>query len=407
VGRGIHRLTPAKVRAAKVGRHADGGNLYLDVEQGANGLTRKWLFRYAIDGRERHMGLGPAHTIGLAEARERARTARQQLLDGIDPIEARIGRIAEQRLATMQAITFEEAARQYIDSHDAAWRSAKHRREWANTLKVYAYPIIGSLPVQGITVDLVLRVLRPIWETKTETASRLRGRIEAVLDFAKARQLRNGDNPAAWDVLQHLLPQPSKLQPKRHLSALPYTDVGALTAELRKLKGGAPRALEFLILTAVRSGEVRGARWSEIDGGVWTIPPERTKTHREHRVPLCSRALEILDEMRAVRTGDLVFEGLRGAISIQGLLYMLLRLGRKGITVHGFRSTFRDWCGARTNFPREVAEMALAHRIGNATENAYARSDLFEKRRRLMAAWGEFCATQSTGDVVPIKRGRS
>jgi integrase len=397
---GIHRLSAARVRTAKVGRHADGGNLYLDVKQGARGLTKKWVFRYAVDGHEYWMGLGALYTIGIAEARERARAARQQLLDGIDPIEHRKARIAEQRLAAMQALTFREAALQYIDSHDGGWRSPKHRRDWIDTLNAYVHPVIGGLPVQAISVDLVLQALEPIWLEKTETASRLRGRIEMVLDFAKARGLREGDNPASWDVLQHLLPKPSRVKPKQHFKAMPYADVGQFMAELRELDGGAGRALEFLILTAARSGEVRGARWDEIDGNVWTIPPPRTKAHREHRVPLCARAVEILAEMRAVRTGDLIFEGRRGAISVQGLLDVLSHTGRKGITVHGFRSTFRSWCGARTNFPREVAEMALAHRIGDATEQAYARDDLFDKRRKLMDAWGKFCAAPSAGDAV-------
>jgi integrase len=401
---GIHRLSPAWVRTAKVGRHADGGNLYLDVKQGARGLTRKWIFRYAVDGHESWMGLGPLHTVGLAEARERARAARQQLLDGIDPIEHRKARITEQHLAGRRALTFREAALQYIDSHDGGWRSPKHRRDWIDTLNTYVHPVIGGLPVQAISVDLVLLALKPMWLEKTETASRVRGRIEMVLDFAKARGLREGDNPASWDVLQHLLPKPGKVKLKRHFEAMSYADVGQFMAELRKLDGGAVRALEFLILTAARSGEARGARWDEIDGNVWMIPPPRMKAHREHRVPLCVRALEILDEMRAVRTGDRIFEGRRGAISVQGLLDVLSHTGRKGITVHGFRATFRSWCGARTNFPREVAEMALAHRIGNATEQAYARDDLFDKRRKLMDAWGAFCSAPSVGgDVVPIR----
>jgi integrase len=355
------------------------------------------------------MGLGATHTIGLAAAREKARAAREQLLDGIDPIEARNARVAEQRVASMRALTFREAAQQYIESHDAGWRSEKHRREWVDTLDRFVHPVIGSLPVNAITVDLVLRVLRPIWETKNVTASRLRGRIEMVINFVKAQKLFQGDNPAGWETLQHLLPKPKRVHRKEHFDALPYDQIGAFLAALCKLDGVPARGLEFLILTAARLGEVRYARWSEIDGDIWTVPAEHTKAHREHRVPLCARALEILDEMRSVRTCDLIFPGRNGKqpLGAGALLQAIERLGHKGsITVHGFRSTFRDWCGARPNFPREVAEMALAHQIGDATEQAYARDDLFEKRRKLMAAWADFCAAPSapaSGSVTPLR----
>jgi integrase len=398
---GIHRLSPARVRKAKVGRHADGGGLLLDVRQGARGLNRKWVFRYAVDGLEYWMGLGPLHTVGLAEAREQARIARAQLRDGISPIEARRSQVAERRLASTQAVTFREVARQYIDDHDAEW-TAKHHQEWIDTLNTYVHPVFGDLPVRAINVDLVLQTLKPIWETKTQTASRLRGRIQMILDAAKSRQLFQGDNPASWDVLQHLLAKPSKVKPRAHHEALPFDDVGALMADLRKLDGPAPRALEFLILTAARAGEVRLATWDEIDGDIWTVPASRMKACKEHRVPLCERAVAILAEMRKVRDrSNLIFPGHGGPA---GLRRVLDRLGRD-VTVHGFRSTFRDFCGARTNFPREVAEMALAHRIGDATEQAYARHDLFEKRRRLMDAWGEFCdAPPAAGaDVVPLR----
>jgi integrase len=394
---GIHRLSPTRVRTAKTGRHADGGNLYLDVKQGANGPTRKWVFRYAVDGREYWMGLGPLHTVGLAEAREAARMARAQLRSGISPIQARRLQVAEQKLASMQAVTFREAARQYIDDHDVEW-TAKHQREWVDTLNAYVHPVFGDLPVRSVNVDLVLQALKPIWESKTQTASRLRGRIEMVLDSAKARQLRDGDNPADWNVLQHLLAKPSKVKPRAHHEALPFDQIGSFMAGLRKLDGSATRALEFLILAAARAGEVRLATWEEIIDDVWAIPASRMKARREHNVPLCSRALEILDEMRAVRDqSSLIFPGHGGPA---GLRRVLAQLGCD-VTVHGFRSTFRDWCGARTNFPREVAEMALAHRIGDATEQAYARHDLFEKRRKLMDAWGRYCDTPSvTGAVV-------
>jgi integrase len=406
-GREINRLSPGKVRTAKAGRHADGGGLLLQVTPGASGLSKSWIFRYALHGRERFAGLGPLHTVSLSEAREKARAMRQQLLDGVDPLEAKEARIMEQRLASTRALTFKQAAQQYIDSHDAGWRSAKHRREWADTLNAYAFPIIGSLPVQAVNVDLVLQVLRPIWQTKTETASRVRGRIELVLDLAKARGLREGDNPADWATLKHLLPPRSKVHRKQHFEALPYTEVGAFMAGLRKLDGAPARALEFLVLTAARFGEVRGAVWDEVDGDVWTIPAARTKAHREHRIPLCRRAAEIIAEMRALQQSDLIFPGRSGHAPLgqMSLLQVIERLGRKGVTAHGFRSTFRDWCGARTNFPREVAELALAHRIGDAAEQAYARDDLFQKRRKLMEAWGAFCSTpQIGGKVLTMQR---
>ncbi len=407
MGREINRLSPGKVRTAKAGRHADGGGLYLQTTPGAHGLSKSWIFRYALRGRERFMGLGPLHTVSLAEAREIARQARQLLLNGVDPVDAKSARIAKARIESIKAKTFQEAAREYIDSHDAGWRSAKHVREWTDTLARFVYPVFGDLPVQAVNVDLVLQVVRPIWETKTETASRVRGRIEMVLNFAKARGLREGDNPASWAVLKHVLPPRAKVHRKQHFEALPYTEVGAFMAKLRKLDGSAARALEFAILTACRFGEVRGATWNEVEGDVWTIPAARTKAHREHRVPLCKRSAEIVEEMRSMQQGELIFPGRSGHAPLgqMTLLNVLERLGRKGTTVHGFRSTFRDWCGARTNFPREVAELALAHRIGDAAEQAYARDDLFQKRRKLMEAWGAFCSTpQIGGKVLTMQR---
>jgi integrase len=388
--------------------YPDGGNLYLRVEQGAHGPTKSWLFRYAIHGRERLMGLGALHQFSLSEARDRARAARQLLADGIDPIDAKRARKAEAKLAALQALTFKQAAIEYIKAHDAGWRSERHRRQWADTLEQFAYPLIGNLPVGVINIELVLQVLKPHWQSKTETMSRVRGRIEAILDFAKARGLRDGDNPASWRTLKHLLPARSKVQWIEHLAAVPYQEIGAFMAELRKLDGIAARALEFVVLTAARTGEVRMAEWSEINGGeLWTIPAARTKAHREHRVPLCKRALEIVEEMRELRTGcPYIFPGqdLHKPLGVVAVRQTLRRL-HPTATVHGFRSSFRDWCGSMTNFPREVAELALAHRIGNAAEQAYSRADLFEKRRKLMEQWCRYCSTPSRegGVITPLR----
>lgn len=348
------------------------------------------------------MGLGSVRDRSLAEAREIATQARKLLLDGNDPLEARRATLAEKRVARIPVTTFKQAAREYIDVHEKGWRSAKHTKDWVVTLDTYAHQFIGDLPVSAINTDLVLQVLRPIWERIPDTASRVRGRIEMVLDACAARGLREETNPARWAVLKHLLPKPSKVKPKEHYEALPFEQVGAFMAELRELDGPAPRSLEFLVLTAARAGEVRLATWDEVQGKTWVIPKERMKAAREHRVPLCDRALEILEEMREVRgRSPLIFPGHGGPA---GLRRVLERMGVDA-TVHGFRSTFRDWCGARSNFPREVAEMALAHRIGNATEQAYARSDLFERRRKMMDAWCAFCSAPIVGAevVVPMR----
>jgi integrase len=408
--RRINRLSPARIRTAKRGMHADGGGLYLRVAEGPHGLNRGWLFRYGVGGRERYCGLGALHTVSLAEAREKAKQCRQLLLDGLDPIDVRKARVAENRLASVRAMTFEEAAKACIASHSAGWRNVKHGLQVRKTIETYALPVIGKLPVQAVDTGLVLKIIEPIWETKTETASRLRGRIEAVLDWAKARGLRASENPARWDGhLDHLLPAKGKLRKVQHLRALPYADVAAFMAELRKDGSISARALEALILTATRSGEVLGARWDEVDldARVWTIPPSRTKAHREHRIPLCNRAVEILTELHKVRTCEFVFPGrsFQKPLGEMSLLQVIERLGRTAeTTAHGFRSSFRTWVAERTNFQREVGEAALGHVNGDRVEASYQRGDLFEKRRRLMDAWADYCAKPAmAGEVVPLK----
>ena len=386
------------------GRYGDGGGLYLSVKSAE---ARSWVFRYVRAGKMREMGLGPASgraAISLADARRKARTLHDIHREGRDPLEERKAGRALQAAEAAKAVTFAEAADRFITAHRAGWRNAKHASQWSATLVAYAYPVIGSLPVNQIDTGLVLKVLEPIWNGKPETASRLRGRIESVLDWAKARGHRQGENPAVWKGhLKNLLPARSKVRRVKHHAALPYAEIGSFVADLHEQDGTAARALEFLILTAARTGEVIGARWLEIDLSerLWIIPGERTKTGKEHRVPLSTRAFDILDQLP--HDGDRVFE-----LSNMAFLMLLRRMGRSDITAHGFRSSFRDWCAERTNFPSEVAEMALGHAVGDKVEAAYRRGDLFEKRRQLMDAWAAFCAQPpSKGERVVSIRGKS
>jgi integrase len=364
-----------------------------------------------LNGRARHMGLGALHTVSLAEAREKAARCRKLLLDGIDPIEARNGQRVQSRLNAAKALTFSACATAYIQAHRTGWKNAKHADQWTNTLATYAEPVFGSLPVQEIDTGLVMRALEPIWQNKPETASRLRGRIESILDWAKVRGLRNGDNPARWrGHLDHLLPARSTIQPVEHHPALPYDEMGSFMSQLREQPGISARALEFVILTAARTSEAIGALWKEFDleAKVWTIPAERMKAKREHRVPLAPRTVEILEEMRSTTNSDFIFPNGRTKkpLSNMSLLTLLKRMNRADLTTHGFRSSFRDWAAECTNYPREVAEAALAHTLSDKTEAAYRRGDLFEKRRGLMNAWERHCKSgkQKDAQVVPIRK---
>jgi integrase len=351
------------------------------------------------------MGLGPLHTISLAEARTKAREARQLRLEGIDPIEARNAKRAEAKLEVAKSMTFEQCAASYIASHAAGWKNPKHAKQWPSTLQTYVYPVFGRLPVQTIDVGFVMRVLEPIWQTKPETASRVRGRIESILDWAKARGYRNGENPARWrGHLNNLLPARSKAKRAvrqttgrdEHHPALPYFDLPAFMSELRQHAEVEARALEFTILSAARTNEVVGMHWREVDlaKGVWTVPAERMKADREHRVPLSDDALTIL---RGLETAGRVFP-----IGPTAMLeFLRYQLKRDKITVHGFRSSFRDWASECTTVPREVVEMTLAHAISDKVEAAYRRGDLFQKRRDLMDAWGRYAAG-SEAEVVPL-----
>ncbi len=359
------------------------------------------------------MGLGPLHTVLLADARQEAEKCRKLLRDGFDPINERRVRRTRQQVESAKAMTFRDCADAYIKSHSAGWKNAKHASQWQNTLNTYVYPAFGDLPVQAVDTGLVIKVLEQIWTVKTETASRVRGRIEAVLDWASARKYREGENPARWrGHLDKLLPARSKVQKVRHHAALPFDQIGNFMASLREQNGVAARGLEFQILTAARPGEAIGARWEEVDftQSVWAIPEERMKGDREHRVPLSPPAVALLRGMKEIAQSDFVFPGARSGRPLSNMAFLMLlkkRMGCGDLTAHGFRSTFRDWAAERTAYPAEAAEMALAHAVNNKVEAAYRRGDLFEKRRRLMIDWGVFCeitlTEADTGNVVSLQ----
>lgn len=397
MGRQIDKLSARKVETLRAaGRHSDGGGLYLNVTEAGG---RSWLFMYKVTGRRREMGLGSVRDVPLAQARKLAAQARQQLAAGVDPLSVR-------RKPT--GMTFGEAATALVESMSPSWRNAKHRAQWTMTLNVYCAPLT-TMSTSDVSTDDVLRVLKPLWLTKPETASRLRGRIERTLDFAKARGMRSGENPARWrGHLDALLPKRAKLT-RGHHKALPFDEVPHFAGQIRSMSGIAPAALEFAILTAARSGEVLGARWSEIDlaNRVWTVPAERMKGGREHRVPLSGRTVKIIRAMEAVRSSAFVFPGNKAESPLSSMaLEMIMRRARTDATVHGFRSSFRDWSGESTSFPRDVAEAALAHLVGDATERAYRRGDALEKRRALMEAWASFCDGAERGKIVAIAGGR-
>jgi integrase len=391
-------LSARKVETTKeAGLYGDGGGLYLQVT--AKG-AKSWIYRFKLDGRRRDMGLGSFDTVSLADARDKALEARKLVGLGSDPIIAKAQPIIEAR-----ATTFDQAAAAYIDSHKAGWRNEKHVEQWRATLKTYAGPVFGHLPVAEIDTGLVMKVLEAIWSTKPETANRVRGRIEAILDWATVRGYRTGENSARWKGhLQALLPAKNKVAKVEHHAALPYVEIAPFMARLRAADGMGARALRFAILTAARTGDVIGAKWSEVDleARQWVIPAERMKAGREHRVPLSEPALVLLRDVLTIRQGDYVFGGATAGkpLSNMALLMCLRRVKREDLTAHGFRSTFRDWCAEQTNFPSEVAEMALAHVVGDKVEAAYRRGDLFEKRRQLAEAWGSYCEAPAAGAKI-------
>lgn len=425
-------LTPFSVRNAAPGRHADGGGLYLRVQDGG---ARSWLFRSTAGGKARDIGLGPAAgagAIALADARAMARELSAQAAKG-EALEGKrtkaLKAAAQGQVEALTRRTFRDVAEAFIGRKEGGWRNEKHRQQWRNTLATYAYPIIGDLPVSLIGTDHVLKVLEPIWSDKPETASRVRGRIENVLSAAKVQGMRSGENPALWrGHLDHILPKPGKLN-RGHHAALSYGELPAFMADLRAREALAARALEFAILTAARTGEVIGATWAEIDlaGAVWTVPASRMKAGKEHAVPLSPRAVAILEAVQPLNTkgrADAPLFPAHDGEALSGMaMAMLIRRmnmaeqaeGRPGwidrkeggrlITSHGFRSTFRDWAGERSTFPREVIEHAMAHQLPDKAEASYARATLFTRRIKLMDAWAEYCATPfaAGSNVMPIR----
>jgi integrase len=397
-----NRLTAREVQTA-TSDLCDGSGLWLQVTPALGG--RSWLLRYRFDGKARQLGLGSALTTSLAEARKRAQEARDLIARGIDPRERRDVARAERMASVAKRKTFEQCFRDYIETHRAGWKSAKHAAQWGASIKHTT--ALNPLDVSTIEKAHVLGVLKPIWLEKTETASRIRSRIEMVLDYATNAGFRQGDNPARLEGLKGLLPAKAKIVAKEHHAALDYREVGAFMTELRQRQGVAARALEFAILCAARVGEVLGARWSEVDlsARLWRIPGLRMKGSVEHVVPLSPRAVAILEGLSGSRAPDaLIFPGQRGEFSPQSIRNALLAL-RPALTTHGFRSTFRDWCGDATAFPREVAEAALAHKVGNAVEAAYRRGSALEKRRALMSAWSIYCEQPPAdrGNIVSIR----
>lgn len=422
----LHKLTAMKVDKQKApGVYGDGGGLWLQVSEAGG---KFWIFRFTLNGRARWMGLGPVHTVSLAEARDHAMECRKMVRAGIDPIEFRNAKdrqyASELARAMATSVTFAECSKRYIAAHREGWKNAKHITQWENTLATYCAKM-NDTPVSVITTGQVMECLNPIWTTKAETASRLRGRIEAILDYAKVMEWREGDNPARWKGhLDHLLPPQSRIKRIEHFPALPYAQIAAFMVELRKEEGIGAKAVEFAILTAARSGEVRGAVWGEfdLDSALWTVPAERMKAKKEHRVPLSAKAVALLrDRHQATGGKGLVFPGRKKdtPLSDMSLTAVVRRMDadrqdreQKGwrdakgdlVTVHGFRSSFRDWGAECTAYPNEVLEMALAHAIDGKVEAAYRRGDLFDKRRRLMEEWAAYCDTiQQSGEVIPIR----
>lgn len=390
-------------RLTSPGHHAVGGvaGLYLYVvDSGA----RSWVLRTTVGSKRRHMGLGGFPEVPLAKAKEKARAAKEQITQGIDPIAQRIAIASSLKAQQATEITFEKAAQTYIEAHGESWKSPKHRAQWSATLMTYAYPHFGNLLVKDIVQEHVLKALEPIWKTKTETATRLRGRIESILDWATVRKYRTGDNPARWKGhLDKLLPAPGKIQKVEHHKALPASQMPAFIKDLRTREGLAARALEFAILCASRSGEVRGAQWAEIDMGqaIWVIPAERMKAGKEHRVPLSVQALQLLKSIPKSEAGDWVFTSATGKPLSDMALTTVLRRMKVDAVPHGFRSTFRDWAGEMTNHPRDVAEQALAHTLENKVEAAYRRGDALEKRRFMMQEWADYCDASTQAEQAP------
>lgn len=381
-------------RLKEPGLWAVGGvaGLYLHVN--ARG-ARSWILRVVVGDKRRDMGLGGYPDIGVADARQKAREARLKIEQGVDPILLR--KQAKSELMALQATdkTFEQAAGEYIKIHADSWSNGKHRKQWESTLAAYAFPVVGKLSLRHIRQEHILKILEPIWTTKTETATRVRGRMESILDWAKVKGLRSGENPAAWKGhLDHMLPAPTRLKKIEHLTAVPVREMPGFMVKLRQAAGIAAQALEFLILTAARSGEVRGITWEEVslDDALWIVPAERMKMKKEHRVPLSNRAVDILKSQPRIDGNPLVFPAPRGSQMSDATMSAVLKRMNVDATVHGFRSSFRDWCGDYTNYPRDLAEQCLAHGADDPVEAAYRRGDALERRREIMNEWSKFIA---------------
>ena len=394
MGRGINRLTAMQVqKTVKPGMHADGGGLYLCVQPTGG---KSWIFKYRFGGREREMGLGSINTFTLAEARQRALDQRKLLATDVDPLVQKHAQQQQRKLAAARVVTFDDAAARYIDAHQHGWKNEKHIGQWRATLATYASPVFGQVAVGEVDTEQVLRVLTPLWATKTETASRVRGRVEKILAWAKTQGLRTGDNPATWsNHLQTLLPAPRKTAKVEHHAALPYREIATFLRDVEAMPGTAALALQFIAHTACRTSEAIEARWTEFDleNALWTIPAARMKAAKEHVVPLTQAVIDLLTKARKLGDGDYVFPGGKPGkpLSNMACLTLLKRMGRADITVHGLRSTFRDWAGETTAHPREVIEHALAHQIKDKAEASYARGSLLQKRRALMADWSAYC----------------
>jgi len=401
------QLTALKVKKLKEAKsYPDGDGLYLQISKSGN---KTWFYRYQKAGKDHKHGLGSYPTVTLDRARNKARACNVLRDKGIDPIEHKKQQVLDEELEKLKGITFEKCAIAYIDAHKAGWKNRKHEQQWRNTLKTYAYPYIGKLAVKSIDTGLVLKVLEPIWNEKTETATRVRQRIENILDWAKVRKYRSGENPALWrGHLDKILPKPTKVTKVKHFNAMPYVNVPKYFKKLRKTETLAAKSLAFIILTASRNGEARGATWDEIDlkKGVWELPSERMKADRPHRVPLSKEAIKVLKEAKKLSRGEYVFSGLKKDKPIsEATIRNLIKTDHSDVTIHGFRSSFRDWCAEMTNYPREVAEAALAHTLKDKTEAAYQRGDIFVKRKKLMDAWASYCQKiNKKATVTPIRK---
>ena len=412
MAKGINKLSAKQVQSLKdVGRYSDGGGLYIQI---ARSRTKSWLFRFMLNGIAREMGLGPVKDLSLAEARLKAQECRILVKQKIDPIEKRKKEQAALLKAAQTKQSFQECKEGFLKAHSSSWKNKKHIQQWENTLESYALPIIGKMDIKDVDTAAIMRILDPIWKTKTETAKRLRGRIERILDWATVQGFRQGDNPARWKGhLSELLAAPTTLMKVKHMPSMPYAEIPSFIEKLEEIGSIGSKALRYLILTATRSSEVRLAQWDEIDmsKGVWTIPDERMKANKEHTIPLCNEALSILNSLPRMVDNPYIFTGIKSGrpISDMTLTKILRDQGIKKITVHGFRSSFRDWAGEQTNYPRNVIEFCLAHKLKDKVEAAYHRSNLLEKRRPLMEQWAKHCfspAIKEGAKVIKLNQSK-